>query len=593
MATNVYTDALQRSENAHSRVIKKDPLIDTDKCLYCGDENCDKSHNTGIPKKHEGQLIQSVRNVPEIDWRRNFGDPNDFVQDNFLENLGLTHQFVRENPMVKSTLKNERAHAIGFHVRLSYTPDYEHLGLDIKWKMEAAAQIEDMWERDMEDPVNCWSDAAGIQTFSEQMGTSFLEGQHSGEALNLFREEPNADHRPFSTSMGAFDIARLSTPYNKRSDKNYIAGKRVDNWGRPFRYFISSELPCTYGNRFTTYARSRRKLTWKPITPQNEWGQAQLAHWFDKERAGQHRATSDLVAGLKRGHMLTTLEETVLDSAARDAAFSMWVQSNSPNVGQAFSVNPGLRPGDFVEEVLGASVKSRTDFYADRKLELKAGQGMLAQLMTDEQLMTNAPTSPNDNHVNFGRAMMTALARALGVDPYTFHGDMTNVNFSSLRASFMQTWTNRRYKRDAIFTHMGMPYFAVWLEEKIARGEFVIPGVGRRRRTQLNFFYNNRRALTMCEFNGPGEESIDPIKGYKAQSGAIKDGLQTRDNYYKRYTNTTFRKALALLKAEREALIDADLGMFVGEVQEDGSPPDNGVGNQANDRVQDNETSEA
>ena len=128
------------------------------------------------------------------------------------------------------------------------------------------------------------------------------------------------------------------------------------------------------------------------------------------------------------------------------------------------------------------------------------------------------------------------------------------MNFSTIRAVQIQTWMNRYWKRDAIFSYMGAVIFQVWLEDKIARGEFVIPGIRTTRMRQLNYFYENRRALSMVEFCGPGRESIDPIKGFKAQQGAILCGLQTRDNYFKTYTNTTFRKAVTRLKYEKEVL---------------------------------------
>lgn len=553
MATDIYADARKRTKN-----VKTTPA-----CEFCNNPRCNGDHSRSSKKTKDGQLLQQIKDNPNLDWRQKLGHPDQFTSDGFDDRLGQVHQLFRDNPTIRGAVKSERAHTIGWQVRLAYTPDYSHLGLDIGWQMEAAALIEDMWERDMEDPVNCWNDASQCQTMSGQFGTGFMSASHSGEILGVMYPEDKPDNRPWSMSVGLIDIARLSTPLEYAQDDGVRQGKRLGAKGQTKTYYIASELPgVSCYNRFSSMARRRKELTWTPVRPFTSWGSPQLFHWFDKDRPDQSRGVSDLASSLKRSHMLETYEETIIDSAIRDAAFSLWVQSNSPNVGQAFSTNPGLSPGDFVEEVLGATMKSREDYYASRDLELEAGRGLIAQLMTDEELKSLSLGSPNDNHVNFGRSMQTAIARSLGIDPYSLHGDMTNVNFSTIRAAWIQSWQNRYYKRDQIFNYMGQPIFQVWLEDKIARGEFVIPGIRTTRRRQLNYFYQNRRALTMVEFCGPGMESIDPIKGFKAQQGAILCGLQTRDQYFKQFTNTTFRKATARLKYEQEYLRELGLDEF-------------------------------
>lgn len=582
MATDVYTDAIQKSAGRITKVIDKnaeDPMSES--CSYCNDPRCSGSHNhPGDKKNKNAQVLQRIQDNPVLDWRQRHDNPDEFVAENFHRRLGETHQVIRDNPMVQGAIKNERAHVMGSKVRLSYNPDYESLGQSIEWSMKIAAQVEDLWEREMEDPVYCWNDTAGDLTFSGQMGLSFMEGTGSGEALNLFIADPtDFDHKPFTMTTSQIDVSRLSTPFKYKSDNRVRHGKRLNKHGRVQNIYISNEIPGVgVHNRFTSRALKHKQLKWKSVRPFSLEGTPQYTHWFDKERVGQTRASADLAAGLKRVHMLETYEETIIDAAVRDAAFAMWVESNSPTVGQAFTTNPGMSPGEYVEEVLGATTEARTEYYKDRQLELQAGKGLITQLMTDETMKSMSPGSPNDNAVNFGRAMQVAMARALGIDPYTLHGDMTGVNFSTIRASQLQTWVNRHWKRDQIFTYMGTPIFSVWFEEKVARGDIKMP-VGRNTRQQLQFFYNNRRALTMVEFNGPGQESIDPIKGFRAQEGAIKFGLQTRDIYYKQFTNTTFRKAVARLAYEKKLLKENDLAEYTSEIA------DSGIGGQASDRV--------
>ena len=170
----------------------------------------------------------------------------------------------------------------------------------------------------------------------------------------------------------------------------------------------------------------------------------------------------------------------------------------------------------------------------------------------------------------------------MGVDPYTFTGRMEGVNFSTIRAALLQTWQNRKYKRDGIYNHIGTPRFIVWFEEKIARGEVRMPIGSNRTLSHLHFFFQDRRALTMVEFAGPGQEQIDAIKGFRAQEGALNCGLQTRSNYFTQYTNTTFRKATNRMAYEKKLMHDLGLSEFL----KGNNAEPRAVGTAQNDRVQ-------
>lgn len=575
--TNIHNDAAKRMSNVHTVAHKGDKPESG--CSYCGSDKCGGHHFEG--KKKKSQIWQTVRDNNQLDWRHRHDDPNAFVSpDEQIKKIGQVEHALRENPTVKGAVKNERAHTIGYKVRLTYEPDYEALGQDIDWAMRFSAQVEDLWERDMEDPVYCWGDASGSQTFSEQMGLAHNEICGTGEALGLFFEEPKrgSGNRPVDTTFSFADVSRLTTPQNKLGKTNIVHGKQVNKHGKLIRLYVADEIPgSTMANRFTNAARHRPTNRHTPIKPFNDWNSPQAVHYFDKERTGQHRAIPELAAALKRIGMMNTFEETMLDAAIRDAAFAMWVESDSPNMAQAFSSNPGMSPKQYVNETVGEMTKIRNKYYEKQKLELQHGRGAIPQLMTHEHLHMNTPSTPSEAIAPFGNQMSTAIARAMGVDPYTYTGRMEGVNFSTIRAALLQTWTNRRYKRDGIFNHIGTPRFVVWFEEKIARGEIKMPIDSNRTLSHLNYYYNNRRALSMLQFHGPGQEQIDAIKGFRAQEGALACGLQTMQGYYHSYTDTTFRKAARRTKYEHETLRDMGLGYLIKNRK--------GVGGASNDRV--------
>jgi len=554
-------------------------------CLYCNDPKC--GGHKHLDKKPKSQIWQTVQGNKKLDWRHRLDDPNAFINEDQHKRIGQTHHAIRENPTLKGAVKNERAHVIGSRVRMTYEPDYEAVGQDMEWAQMMSELVEDLWERDMEDPTYCWNDASGSQTFSEQMGLAHQEYVGSGEIFGVFIEEGRAgrDNRPMDTTFQFLDVSRLSTPANKIGRTNIVNGKKVNRNGRVTRYYVADEIPgSTISNRFTMRARLGRTQRHRPINPFNEWNSPQAVHWYDKERAGQQRALPELVSALKRVGMMNTFEETMLDAAVRDAAFAMWVESEFPNMGQAFSANPGITPKQYIDEGMGQMMSVRSSFYEKQKLELQHGSGRIPQLMPTESINSITPGTPSEAIAPFGNNMSTAIARAMGVDPYTYTGRMEGVNFSTIRAALLQTWQNRRYKRDGIFNHIGTPRFHVWFEEKIARGEIRMPIDSNRTLSHLNFFFNNRRALTMVEFHGPGLEQIDQIKGFRAQEGAINCALQTRTKYYISYTDTTFRKAVKKIAFENQILRDEGLGDYIK------AGSGRSIGTQSNDRVPDGTT---
>lgn len=584
MSTNIFKDAEKKTKNVHKVGHKGSPK--ETHCRFCDNPHCNGDNHYGAGKKNPSQVWQSVRTSRELDWRTSLNDPNAFIDpDTHNDKIGKVQHAIRENPMVKGGVHNERAHTIGYKVRLNYEPDFEALGISIDDAMEFAAIVEDLWERDMEDPVYCWGDASGSQTFSEMMGLAFMECVGTGEILGLFFEEDKrgSDSRPMDTTFSFVDVSRLSTPHNKAGKSNIIHGRQVNKRGKLQKLYISDEIPgSTMQNRFTNAARFNKSNTHSAIKPFNEWNSPQAVHYYDKERTGQHRALPELASALKRIGMMNTFEETMLDAAVRDAAFAMWVESDAPNMAQAFSQNPGMTPKQYIKETMGEMSKIRNSYYEKEKLELYHGSGMIPQLMVGEKLNMNTPSTPSEAIAPFGNNMSTAIARALGVDPYTYTGRMEGVNFSTIRAALMQTWVNRRYKRDGIFGHIGTPIFVVWFEEKIARGEIKMPIDSNRTLSHLNFFYKNRRALSMLSFNGPGQEQIDQIKGFRAQEGALNCGLQTRTGYFTQFTDTTFRKAVRKMKYENSVLQSEGLGYLIKKPKS--------IGKASNNRVPDGTT---
>ncbi|OED44924.1 hypothetical protein ACH42_06360 [Endozoicomonas sp. (ex Bugula neritina AB1)] len=67
----------------------------------------------------------------------------------------------------------------------------------------------------------------------------------------------------------------------------------------------------------------------------------------------------------------------------------------------------------------------------------------------------------------------------------------------------------------------------------------------------------------MVDFEGSAQQSIDPIKGFKALEGAIEAGMLNLTDYYRKYTNTTLRRSTDRMQYELQLLKDKGLDHMI------------------------------
>lgn len=541
-------------------------------CSYCGDLKCESECVFDFESKKKRKNVRPVDNLDDIlvdKWEPGLFDANDAIIPTRDEDVARTQALQRTDPMVAGNFRQERAQTIGARVRMAYRPDFETLGLDTVWQDEISEQMENLWELYMEDPYNCYNDASGMSDFSGQMGLCMMEFQSTGEVLGVFKNKSKEKGRPFDSALSIIDSSRLVTPPEYAASGSVKKGVRVNSDGKPIKWYIHREHPHGF-YKFSQALRRQReekgrkkpRRNYDSVDKMYPWGKPKLFHYFDRERAGQNRAKPHIASALRKIKGLQQYDDVTLQAAYRDAVFAVWMESQDPNIGQAFATTAGAhRPPEETYKKMHLAAKQVRNLGNERRAQL--GGRDVTQFTPGETLHSMRGGFNRQGQQEFVKSFMWHFAKALEVDPASWSGDFTDQSFSSIRASLIATLASRNYKQNRILRACGYPCFSVFLEEMIAGGYVDMPISSNRRIRHLDYFYKNRRALSMADFYGPGQDFVDQIKGQKMWESRVQCGMGTRTDFFRKHTDTTLREYAREAEREERLLKDRNLGHMI------------------------------
>lgn len=94
------------------------------------------------------------------------------------------------------------------------------------------------------------------------------------------------------------------------------------------------------------------------------------------------------------------------------------------------------------------------------------------------------------------------------------------------------------------------PVYELWMDEAVARGRITAPG----------FFSDPviRAAYLGCEWIGPSQGQLDPIKEINAEVAAIREGITTREQSTIRINGGQWDSNVERLMRENEKLAQAN-----------------------------------
>mgnify|MGYP001405740098 FL=1 len=148
--------------------------------------------------------------------------------------------------------------------------------------------------------------------------------------------------------------------------------------------------------------------------------------------------------------------------------------------------------------------------------------GTLQILEPGEDIKFSDPADVGSSYSEFLRTQFRAVAAAIGITYEQLTGDLTGVNYSSIRAGLLEFRRRCEMVQHGVLVHqMCRPVWAAWMKQAVLAGALEAPGFARGGPAR-------RRQYLQVKWIPQGWQWVDPEKEFKAMLLAIRAGLMSR-----------------------------------------------------------------
>lgn len=382
-------------------------------------------------------------------------------------------------------------------------------------------------------------DAAGLTDFYGMQSLACREMFEAGEAFLRFRPRRAADGLTVPLQLQLIESEQVPTSKNEALAGGFTirAGVETDPIGRRVAYHIYREHPGDILNRGSMQT-SRIPAE-------------QIAHLYKPLRAGQYRGqpwmTSVLVllndlekydgAELIRKQIAAMMAFFIEDA---DPANPLFAQEDEDSDGVPIS---GIEPGSVITLPNGKTVK------------------------------ISEPTDVGGMYVEYMRLQLRKVAAGLGITYEQLTGDMTQVNFSSLRSALLEFRRRMEaFQHQVVVFQLCRP---VWREFILAA---VTAGV-----IDVEAFSADPQPFFDVEWRPQAWPWVDPLKDIEAEITARKELLKSDSEIIRstgRDPETVFEEIAADQQRQQELGIEKESAAANESASSDTNGSDQNAGNQ-------------
>ena len=385
------------------------------------------------------------------------------------------------NDWVKGWLRRARTNVIGPHgIRLQ----------------SRASEGERPDRRDRATIEAAWAEWSKLGACTVCGAYSFRDVQnYVVDALNrdgeaLLRKVRGWDNG-FGFALQLLESDHLDEDLNEeRGENRIVMGVEFDRWRRPVAYHLLKRHPGErrYGGNYGADRYERIPA-------------ADILHVFRPWRAPQSRGVPEMHSAMARLKMIGGYEEAALIAARVGAAKMGFFKETEPD---AYS---GRDPRD--DE--GATLEQD----AAGNLITDASPGHFERLPPGLAFEGFDPGYPNAELKPFQNHMLRGASVGLGTSYHGLTGDLSEVNYSSLRQGALDEREIWAELQSFVVEHALEPIFAEWLPLAIGAGALSLPA------SKLEKFLAH-------EFQPRGWDWVDPLKEVQADEKAIALGTKSR-----------------------------------------------------------------
>jgi lambda family phage portal protein len=223
---------------------------------------------------------------------------------------------------------------------------------------------------------------------------------------------------------------------------------------------------------------------------------AQIVHLFRPLRPGQIRGEPWLSRALVKLSELDQYDDAELVRKKTSAMFLGFITRNSPE-----------------ENLMGEGA-------ANQQGIALAGMepGTMQVLEPGEDIKFSSPADVGGQYSEFLRMQYRSVAAAMGCTYEQLTGDLTQVNYSSIRAGLLEFRRRIEAIQHGVLVHqMCRPIWRAWMDQAVLSGALDSPD-----------YLKNRRQYLAAKWVPQGWQWVDPLKETNAMLASIRAGLMSR-----------------------------------------------------------------
>lgn len=464
------------------------------------------------------------------------GAPHEDIDDNNYTLRQRARALYMAAPIATSAIKTNRTNVIGIGLIPKSRINRKLLGM--------SQEQADAWQDRAMQEFALWAnnkracDATGVNDFYGMQQLALSSWLISGDVFALVKRYKARKNMPYSLRLHLIEADRISTPAaadgiiqtplrttGKTRDGNIIYdGVEVNKNGQIQAYHVRN----TYPFELTT-----EETKWIRIPAYGEKTDLpNILHIMDSERPEQYRGVSYLAQVIEPVLQLRRYTESELVAAIVESFFTAFVKTEGNG-----DENP-------MNEVGGNQGEVSHD-----ESEYEMGPGQVNFLKPGEDIAFGDPKRPNSGFELFTKAISEQIGAALEI-PADLLMKSFNKSYSASRAALLEAWKAFKMRRQWFVRDFCDPAYELWMDEAVARGRISAPG----------FFMDPmiRAAYLGCEWIGPSQGQLEPVKEINAEIAAIREGITTREQATIRLNGGQWDANVERLMRENEKLAQAN-----------------------------------
>lgn len=385
-----------------------------------------------------------------------------------------SRDLVRRNPWANAALDAFVANAVGTGIKpQSLTKDETF-----------RAQVQELFRDWVEE-----ADAAGLTDFYGLQALACRAMLEGGECFVRILPRIPEDGLSVPLQLQVLESEHLPLYLNQSLPNGNVirAGIEFDAEGRRVAYHLYTAHP---EDGWLAPMAAPNSLIPVPIDA------AEIIHVFRPLRPGQIRGEPWLSRALVKLHELDQYDDAELVRKKTAAMFAGFITRQSPEDNLM---------GEGAANAQGISLAG---------LE----PGTLQILEPGEDIKFSDPADVGSSYSEFLKNQFRAVAAAMGVTYEQLTGDLTGVNYSSIRAGLLEFRRRCEMIQHTVLVHqLCRPVWAAWMKQAVLSGALDAPS-----------FVQKRREYLACKWIPQGWQWVDPEKEFKAMLLAIRSGLVSR-----------------------------------------------------------------